>query len=708
MKGRQTQTAAAFEHMLSGGEFTESAAKESAWSQIFLGQEDNATNVTKHCKPRITREVSLGASYNRFNATEDTNIPERISPDRSNVNICGSIAMRAMKQYFIKVSHLSRNGSTDTNELKEDGFYVGPSPAVSWSRQGKKTLLEGTSAGMSDNLSETPANNKSGRGGENIGFRYLQPCNNKYSAEKKNTHLHHFDGIFLCVFVSQIVFNCHTEFLEEERLGSEIILVYDRYKSFLESERVPYLRRRLHTLIRKAMFIKAQSESKQGHENKLDYDDIMKVANETFLEIEKYLSLFIKAKGEIDCLEANLMKKWKLLVRARDKQGFCCTTIELDMEDIKICKDPTDSLFTISSDLKEAQNRPLAADIKFLMSWLSKMSTKIETPYACEPESPSNILMQKQDAMILSTMNSLDSFGVTSRVVLSFKPDIKQNDAHVQSKAERIRRAQINDERYFIRLYIDGKVVGSSKATALRWPSFCLDFNKTFRCKVRNRTRPIVCVKIFKQNLWGLIPHQLISSIFALSPGEESCFKASSIDLMGPNVCWYQFGCESHRSKCFGQPCMRGSALIAVQWENESGNSQVRGSTFISYRHQNYQSFQVPVNHTMGKEPRLQGIRPEAMITKQVCVENKNSSGSILKMEQSPGTLFSLIGSQNPFTNYHIFQEPKRHALLKLREFNGLHVPSPIPLDEKVIKGDIEYTHLIRDQQPDPEVSSGC
>ena len=269
----------------------------------------------------------------------------------------------------------------------------------------------------------------------------------------------------------------------------------------------------------------------------------------------------------------------------------------------------------------------------------------------------------------------------------------------VVTKEEKLRRKRITSERYFARLLVNGHVVGDTKAEQLQWPSFTIDLNHRFNCKMSQKPSEI-CIQIWKSSS-GFLPDSLISNCFVPLQEEEEEDDGTSFDesLIQREVSssrlamegdWLQFASTSNRSDSFHRR-LTGSVWIASMSKVRSVKSS---SPAISLA--------VPPQRllptTLSQSKRL--IRPPVVNNENV----QNSRSCVCLVDRQAMMEFKVPKSGILFSNQSLMEEPLRHQLIKRRQRNPASVPLPIPITEL----EVQNSGIVQQENVDEENFIDC
>ena len=261
---------------------------------------------------------------------------------------------------------------------------------------------------------------------------------------------------------------------------------------------------------------------------------------------------------------------------------------------------------------------------------------------------------------------------------------------------ERRRRAQIQSELYYAKLFIDGQLVGCTKSIRLGWPSLEIDFKKKFEVILDNYPEN-VCIKMYKRNT--ILNDSLISAIYINVPGGKLDFsRLIPLEFLSPSSDWYKF-----------------SQATKVRDAGNDDENRVNGCIFITSQWRRVGRLVNPMpNHD------FQVIRPEPSICKQLIgleqgrgEKSEKSEGEInvndiVLTNMKPGVRaalndasmrFTAKGTKHSFLNSNRFKEPIRHQLLKQRSYGQFSKSGdfPVPLQECDIG--VEETKFVSDHR---------
>lgn len=129
---------------------------------------------------------------------------------------------------------------------------------------------------------------------------------------------------------------------------------------------------------------------------------------------------------------------------------------------------------------------------------------------------------------------------------------------------EKNRRMRITKDLFYCQLLINDKVVGTTHAKPLEWPSYTVNFNKRFRCRLMRRPRSIT-VSIVKSR--GLLRDQVVANCMVSVPGSTAEYDKSSTHSLAPTVGWYQFAqAKPYSSTSEGSSRLQGGIMVGCEW----------------------------------------------------------------------------------------------------------------------------------------------
>jgi len=247
---------------------------------------------------------------------------------------------------------------------------------------------------------------------------------------------------------------------------------------------------------------------------------------------------------------------------------------------------------------------------------------------------------------------------------------------------EKQRRNKMLAEKYVAKIFLNEKIVDSTPACNLEWPSFNINFRMQIRCQVPPNT-DCVCVKIYKRIYNSVLPDSLLCSNYMTISEDGECQNTHPPPLRA----WYSF--TSITSKYCNS--IRGAILFSISWKQISNaSSQIgcrninhlapkRHNTLIKVTKKIPQLFSNPLNYDIENRALL----------KQYPAYYSSLNDSSMN--------FSLFGSKVSLLKYFRLQEPRRHLLIKYRYYNyPLPNPSPIPLNEQFLDQEQTYQDIFQ------------
>uniref|UniRef100_A0A7S4MUU7 CC2D2A N-terminal C2 domain-containing protein n=1 Tax=Odontella aurita TaxID=265563 RepID=A0A7S4MUU7_9STRA len=489
-------------------------------------------------------------------------------------------------------------------------------------------------------------------------------CGSGQSAPMTNNRVRrggHWDLADLCIYPSRLVFTCHPEFLKEEQLYRELQTVYGKYDLLVQSEKTIFLEARLRALVKKGQSL--ARNARVLSEEKYDPDEQSMegtTLRQILCDVADALRSFVDSMSEMKALEDSLWDNWRSLLRAREEQGFTCTQgVDLYHEGVPRRDVP---------GLEKSELLSIMNNLRRLLPQLLRHSQEAT-------RSDSDLDIDGLE-LLVSAVQQLG--GLNRRSVLA--DDLNNEDLErILQRSELGRRARIENERYFLEVIVNGKVVERTLSRQLAWPSFSIDFEKTFRCKTLHRL-PSVCVRISKERFGGILRGYPLCSIFVRVPSNEPS---------GPTVSWYQFGSSTICARDCGLS-FRGHILVATQWkrsENCHGDN-LKAIDLCNGQEMSPNPLITPSDKLKLKATQFGGpVKSDK--TSEPCVQ-PSARGSL----KEPPWRFMFSGRrdfQDP-----ALKEPMRHCLIKTREIDIMQVPSPIPLNDQSIYQDQSYHHIIR------------
>jgi len=600
----------------------------------------------------------------------------------------------------------------------------------------------------------------------------------------------------LVISLPKLALYDHPDFNNEELIFSQLRLLYGKYQSHIETGVVTFLTRRLDALVAEAVALRESMgddfDPAEGDgvldANDDGLDDTEQLRN-LYDDIMETISLRLTEEHELRQLTRDLYEKWKELKSERKEQGYTCTSARLIAREVNTDGDMDADGGTHAGNVAKGIKARLIAkkkkdagvetrtlkdvikDLKEVLPWISKATTvreefreKTEFDEVNKHEIESNSPLYKDMLADLQLETRKKKDAEVAKINMLLKASefllpkegkdymlrLTNDEQYLRTEdcksiAEKNRRKRVTDDKFYCKLVINGKTVGKTSAKALEWPSYRVNFNKRFRCRLLRRPQSI-SVQIY--NYRGILNDKLISSSMITIPGSDSAHDGTTIHSLAPYISWYQFA-NSSPYDWEGEKAMRrlsGGVLVGAEWEtSRNGEGENEDSSKKNEGKGSEIAPLLPDRPLDAHTGRLQGLKSSEMEQRLIDADTDHESkpadfarerdflqmlpklstidpndprnanlfrlkdmllpsqkskdvfrtleGEIEMIFKAPGAGGTATGAA--YTNIHAFEQPRRHQLLKLREAKPSLFSAAIPLNEDIIKKDEKYRNLL-------------
>ena len=232
----------------------------------------------------------------------------------------------------------------------------------------------------------------------------------------------------------------------------------------------------------------------------------------------------------------------------------------------------------------------------------------------------------------------------------------------VVHESERVRRHSILEEKYYVRVLINGNVVSQSSKVGLQWPGFTATFNE--KLKINLYTKPSVAVlEIVSAGLWD----RVVDTVNIKLPGEHANTLTSSERLL----IWQDFYSSEGKKEEGKGPA--GTVSYRTEWKGAGPKMPPSRAVFADEDDR----------ETTGNEETLESIE-DPNDPRRILSKYKNR---VKQPDRSP----VFRDSELPFSGII----STRQLLLKLREKSHLD-NVVIPLTEEAIRKRPDLLDLIK------------
>ncbi|GMH56876.1 hypothetical protein TrST_g14083 [Triparma strigata] len=572
----------------------------------------------------------------------------------------------------------------------------------------------------------------------------------------------------------------HWEQNEEEKCYSSLRLMYGKYQDHIEGGAVSFLTRRINALVNEAVMLREAIGDEVGVDANDDGIDDSEQLRTLYEDILETVSIRLAEEHELRRLSKDLYAKWKDLKAARKSQGFTCTPARLIARAVDsrggIDADGGQQDGERASGMKarlltkqkkdagvETKNmKEVLSSLKESLPWLFKMLAKTEkfnaeekrrvrlesndadaTDFTDADMNQEDVIMRREqeaekikvDLLLEACDALLPKEGTDYILRLSNDEQYLRTD-ECSNVAEKNRRMRITKDLYYCQLLINDKVVGTTHAKPLEWPTFSVNFNKRFRCRLMRRPSSIA-VQIVKSR--GLLRDQVIASCMVSVPGSTPEYDKSSTHSLAPTVGWYQFAqTKPYSSTSEGSSRLQGGIMVGCEWgldriedgEKKAGKSEEvelmapslpeRPPEQDGGRLQGLKTFEMEakkVSADTGHEtkpaefarerdflsilPKLTTVDPNdprnanLFRLSDMLLPSEKSKDVFRTLERELQSSFKVPGTTTVYNNIYALEQPRRHQLLKLRQTKPMLFSSAIPLSEDIIKKDENYRSIL-------------
>ena len=311
---------------------------------------------------------------------------------------------------------------------------------------------------------------------------WLTPGKDLVGPEKRGGNV--LREVTLTVDVGQIKLRQHPEFSAQEKALARVSCLYDQYRAQIEANSFHYSVTRVTEICRRLQSI----ESKRNTEVKTSSDSRLMI-NPLFNDLKSSAASLVTESQSIKSMMMQIKLGWNEFL----------ATIENDPHshhaDVELKTSTLSSRANLSNGVKE-----LGDELKSTRPVLSRIQNEL-------PRSSVNSLQFLQE--VETTLSDLTH--IFEVIELISCPSTQATEG-VKSGRRRI-------ERYFIRLLINGHVVGDTKIEQVDWTSFSVKLSHRFNCKMSQKpTR--TCVQIRKSSI-GFLPDEVVCSIAFLPIKED-------------------------------------------------------------------------------------------------------------------------------------------------------------------------------------------
>ncbi|GMI38844.1 hypothetical protein TrCOL_g10233 [Triparma columacea] len=589
----------------------------------------------------------------------------------------------------------------------------------------------------------------------------------------------------LIVSLPRIAFYDHPEQNAEERLFAELRLAYGKYQSHIEGSYVSFLTRRINALVYEGLTLRETIGDEVGADANDDGVDDSEQLRTLYDDILETVSIRLAEEHELRTLSSDLYGKWQALKAERKNQGFTTTPARLVARAVDtrggIDADggqqdgggvPTGMKARLlakqkkDAGVKTKDMKEVLQDLKEILPWLSSMVTKTERfhhdtlvqlkkttqmdetderKFQADTLRKEAVMNREHTAerqrveLLLEACDALLPKGGTDYILRLSNDEQYLRTDECKDLVEKKRRLRVTKDVYYCNLLINDKVVGSTIAKPLEWPSYTIGFNKRFRCRLLRRPQSI-CVRIVKSK--GLLQDQVVANCMVKVPGGTVEHDKATTHSLAPTVCWYQFAqARSYAWDSEAKPPskrLQGGLLVGCEWGVDRVGDEGAGGK--------KQDEHEPIAPLLPERPvelddgRLQGLKTAEMDSKKMSddtdhhgkpadfarerdflgmlpklatidpndprnanlfrlgdmlLPSQKSADVFRTVESSLQSAFKMPGTDTLYSNVYAVEQPRRHQLLKLRTSKPTLFSSAIPLSEEVIKRDENYRGIL-------------
>ena len=544
-----------------------------------------------------------------------------------------------------------------------------------------------------------------------------------------------------------------------------------------------FLTRRINALVFEGLTLRDTIGDEVGvdaNDDGVDDSDQLRTLYDDILET---VSIRLAEEHELRRLSSDLYSKWASLKAARKEQGFTTTPARLVARAVDtrggIDADgghqdgngiPTGMKARLlakqkkDAGVKSRDIKKVLGDLKEILPWLSSMVTRTERfahDQFIEAKKAEDLddhdekkfqveTLQKEAVMqrehlserervelLLEACDALLPKDGTDYILRLSNDEQYLRTDECKNLVEKNRRLRVSKDLYYCNLLINDKIVGSTVARPLDWPSYTISFNKRFRCRLLRRPQSI-CIRIVKSK--GLLQDKVVANCMVRVPGGTSEHDKATTHSLAPSVHWYQFAqARSYAwdSETKSSKRLQGGVIVGCEWgidsvEEEKGSKSKCGEDRIAPL--------LPERPVEQESGRLQGLKTVDMDNKKMSDDTDNHGrpaefarerdflgmlpklatidpndprnanlfrlGDMLLPSQKSSDVFRTIepalhsafkvpGSGTLYSNHYALEQPRRHQLLKLRTNKPTLFSSAIPLSEDIIKKDENYRGIL-------------
>lgn len=459
--------------------------------------------------------------------------------------------------------------------------------------------------------------------------------------------------MILNVNIRHIGISNHPLFVKEESYAVELLHLFDVFSDLRCKRNTEYCCNKAASIVDKISLMRNHQLSKEEMKSN---EGQTKLVNDLYNDIVKCVSEMISTEHDLNEMYILVMKMWENVRKAREEQGFQCTTVTLTKH-----ISPGSSTTNGGYDLEA-----LASSINDMIPWIGNLLSFDAVPLDHCYEEEMKSLTWMISVVESSRHSQYDlSLAHGDDTVLSNIADFPK---------EQNRRDKVRSDKYMAQMFVNGAFIESSGRKCLDWPQWTIDFNEKFSCAVSSEPKE-VCILLFRQRLSGVAPDELISSTFLAVPGMAAGTDFTSLHKLGPSIDSY----------LFQNRILKGKLEVMLEWEKPKEAAFKTINSLVVDEISFYPDFGSCSSNLWRT---TSGFIEEAK-------ESKNSSTDQISLNEYSMS-FRMPGTRFAYTNFDRFQEPLRHYLIKQRHMHGTKVS--IPLDERDISPDTIKT-LIADRK---------
>ena len=326
-------------------------------------------------------------------------------------------------------------------------------------------------------------------------------------------------GADLQISLASVALFDHPLFGPEDRLYSQLRLLYGEYHRHLKVQASNYLKLRLQTLLDA---LAKRACTKEACLSNSEMADAFKLSTECFRTLE----LLASEEQTLSELAEALYTTWNQLKGLRQHQRFISTPAKL-------------VAINVHHSNQSSSRRPRPCPIKKMLSDFEAMLPRLALLASAQKDSPAASGKLRRESLMVLFRRCRKSLVLTSDFVLKLytTAELTSSDDRTLPVQEVMRRRRVHQYQIYAILKVNDRKVAAMSPRPIAWPAFMIQFDQKLKLRVARRPAKVE-IHLWQRRLAiDLCFVRLLVPVPGMSPHHDTANNYS----LAPLADWFQF-----------------------------------------------------------------------------------------------------------------------------------------------------------------------